>query len=150
MVASQLGDGGVRQLLHPVPWDVRLLPLAQPEKPLNEWSQAVLQDPFVVDAAMREIGRKVGENGVLRVADSLAQAAERRYRQYLEYDRLRVGLVPDVGTADASVAVVAGNVALLRRWRDSSVVAFHAAAPAVLDFETRGFVGADLTALEFD
>jgi len=140
-------------LLHPIPWDIRLLDLSRPQHPLNDWFRAMLRDPFVVDGTMREVARRVRDDATLHVVDSLTRAAEDRYRAYFEYDRRRVGLVPDVGRADQIVATVRKNITLLRRWTADARVAFHAAdgpSGQVLDFETRGLVGADLTALALD
>lgn len=141
------------ELLHPIPWDIRLLDLSRPQHPLNDWFRVMLSDPYVVDGTMREVARRVGDDRVIQVVDSMARSAEDRYREYFEYDRRRLGLVPDVGSADQVVAVVRKNVALLRRWTADARVAYHSAAAAgamVLDFETRGLVGADLTALAID
>jgi parallel beta-helix repeat protein len=141
------------ELLHPIPWDIRLLDLSRPQHPLNDWFRAVLSDPFVVDGTMREVARRVTGDATLRTVDSLTRSVENRYKQYFEYDRRRIGLVPDVGSADEVVATVRKNIALLRRWTADSRVAFHASGTpggAVLDFETRGLVGADLTALSVD
>ncbi len=141
------------ELLHPIPWDIRLLDLSRPQHPLNDWFRAMLSDPFVVDGTMREVARRVGDDATLRVVDSLTRAAENRYREYFDYDRRRVGLVPDVGAADQVVATVRKNISLLRRWTTDARVAFHATDAAggqVLDFETQGLVGADLTALAVD
>jgi parallel beta-helix repeat protein len=138
------------QQLHPIPWDIRLLDLSRPQHPLNDLFQAVLRDPFVVDRTVHEIGHRVADDQILRVADSLLQSVDRRFGAYLQYDRSRTGLVPDVGSTDEASAVVRRNVALLRRWVDDAAVAYHASSAEgdrVLDFETRGRVGADLVAL---
>ena len=141
------------ELLHPIPWDIRLLDLSRPQHPLNDWFRVMLSDPFVVDGTMREVARRVSDDRVIQVVDSLASTSENRYKEYFEYDRRRVGLVPDVGSADQIVATVRKNVALLRRWTADARVAYHAgeaAGTTVLDFETQGLVGADLTALTVD
>jgi len=139
------------QRLHPIPWDIRLLDLARPEHPLNDLFQAVLRDPFVVDETVHEIGRRLADDQILRVCDSLLQSVERRVGPFLDYDRGRRGLVPDVGSSAAARETIRGNVALLRRWLDDDTVAFHAGRSGslvVMDFETRGRVGTDLVALE--
>jgi len=138
------------QQLHPIPWDIRLLDLSRPQHPLNDLFQAVLRDPYVIDRTVHEIGHRVADDQILRVADSLLQSVEREYGAYLQYDRSRLGLVPDVGSTDEASAVVRRNVALLRRWLDDAAVAYHASSAGggqVLDFETRGRVGADLVSL---
>ncbi|MDH4350577.1 MAG: CotH kinase family protein, partial [Gemmatimonadota bacterium] len=139
------------QRLHPIPWDTRLLDLAQPERPLNDLFQAVLRDPFIVDATTLEIGRRVADDGILRVGDSLLQSVERRCGPYLEFDRGRRGLVPDVGSSEAALGTLRRNVALLRRWLEEDTVAFHSSrdgSQVVMDFETRGRVGANLVAFD--
>lgn len=138
------------QLLYPIPWDIRLLDLNRRGWPLNNWFQAMLRDPFVVDATIREVAARVRDDATLALAESLATGAESRYRDGFRYDRLRRGLVPDVGEASQAVAIIRGNVALLRRWVDSAsfrvAVAPHGGG-AVLDLESRGYAGADLVAL---
>ncbi|MEO8620004.1 MAG: right-handed parallel beta-helix repeat-containing protein [bacterium] len=141
------------QLLHPVPWDIRLLPLQHPEKPLSPLFQAVLRDPLMADSLMRIVAHRLEGDAFLKTADSLLRATNARFGNYLEYDRLRAGLVPEIGNADDARAVLRGNAKLLRQWAASDQVAF-AATPAggatVLDFETRGYTGADFVALAFD
>ena len=141
------------QTLHPVPWDIRLLPLEHPEKPLSPLFQAVLRDPLVADSVMRIVARRLQGDAFLKTADSVLRVTTARYGNYLEYDRLRVGLIPDVGNADNARSVLRGNAKLLREWMADDAIAF-AATPAggstVLDFETRGHVGADLTGLSLD
>lgn len=141
------------QLLHPIPWDTRLLPLGHPEKPLSPLFRAVLRDPLVADSLMRIIARRLDGDGFLKTADSLLRATEARYGSYLEYDRLRVGLIPSVGNADDARSVLRGNAKLLRQWLASDEIAFAStpvAGGTVLDFETRGYVGADLVGLSFE
>jgi parallel beta-helix repeat protein len=139
------------QRLHPIPWDLRLLDLGRPQYVLNDLFQAVLRDPYIVDATAREIGRRVADDAVLEVADSLLRDVDRRYGAYLEYDRGRAGLVPSVGSSEASLAMLRRNVALLRNWISDDTVAAHAARAGslvVMDFETRGRVGTDLVAFD--
>ncbi len=138
------------QQLHPIPWDIRLLDLGARGRPLNNWFLAMLRDPFVVDATLREIAGRVRDDALLQVAESLVVAADARYRDGFAYDRLRRGLVPDVGEVGPAVAILRGNVVRLRRWVDSSAFAVHVGPTgggAVLDLESQGFAGADLIAL---
>ena len=141
------------QLLHPVPWDTRLLALQHPEKPISPLFRAVLRDPLMADSLMRIVAHRLEGDAFFKTADSLLRAAETRYGSYLEYDRLRAGQVPIIATSDEARDVLRGNATLLRRWMGSDEVAF-AATPAatttVLDFETHGFVGVDLVGLSFD
>ena len=141
------------QRLHPIPWDIRLRDLTRPsEAPLNDLFRAVLRDPIVTDGIMRELGRALAERRVEDAAARLVADAERRYHRYFEYDRLRAGLVPDVGTPGATLDLVSRNAATLRGWLDDDAVAFVAGGAAgavvVVDLETRGRVGADLVAIE--
>ena len=141
------------QLLHPVPWDIRLLPLQHPEKPLSPLFQGVLRDPLVADSVMRIIARRLEGDAFYKTADSLLRTTEARYGNYLAYDRLRAGLIPSVGNAAEARDVLRGNATLLRQWLASDRVAFAATTTAlatVLDFETRGYVGADLVGLSLD
>lgn len=136
------------QQLHPIPWDIRLLALGRLRQPLNNWMQGMLRDPFVVDATMRELATRVADDRLLHAAESLATTAERRYAEEFRYDRLRRGLIPDVWEAGAVGTILRGNVAQLRRWVDSAVVAVHVGARpegAVLDLVSEGFAGATLT-----
>ncbi len=138
------------QKLHPIPWDTRLRPLADAEQPLNALFKAVLTDPFVIDSTMRAIAQHIEGDRLVHTTDSLAKHALQRYGRYLEYDKLRTGLVPDVGDSATALRTLRGNIALLREWLASDTVAV-ASTPSggftILDFETRGRVGADLTAI---
>jgi len=139
------------QQLHPIPWDIRLLELGRMRQPLNNWFQAMLRDPFVVEAAMREVAGRVRDDALLARAESLATTTEARYADGFRYDRARRGLVPDVGEAAKAAATIRGNIQRLRQWVDSADFMVHVApAPggALLDLESRGFAGADLVALD--
>jgi len=136
------------QHLHPIPWDVRFLDFSRPRQPLNRLFQAVLRDPFVIDATMREVARSIADDRIVKVVDSLATGVERRYAPYFEADRLRAGLIPDVGDGARSVAIVRGNANLLRSWLADDTVGVAltgGAGTRVVDLETRGMVGSDLT-----
>ena len=141
------------QRLHPIPWDIRLLDLRGPALPVNELFTAMLRDPFLVDAMVREIGARVADDRLLDVADSLVRDVEHRLGPYLEYDRGREGLIPSVGSADASMSVLRRNVAELRGWMRDDTVAVHAArtgAVVHMDLEARGRIGVDLVALDVE
>lgn len=138
------------QWLHPIPWDIRVRDLGKPEIPLNDLFRELLRDPGLPDAVMREVARSLRDDRFLTLADSLLRAAEGRYSNYLRYDRLRVGLVPPIGEVAEIRATLGGNARLLRSWMDDDAVAVAAARAGnavVLDLETRGLVGTDLTAL---
>lgn len=141
------------QRMHPIPWDIRILDLANPEKPVSPFFSATLRDPFVLDSTMREIAVRLKDDAFLRMADSLVRGTERRYADYLEYDRLRKGLIPDVNSADAAMSVLRTNAATLRKRLVADTVAFVATASGattVLDFETRGWVGGELSGFALD
>lgn len=143
------------QLLHPIPWDVRLLDLARPgPQVVNRWFRELLADPFVVDETIRELATRLADGRVLAAADSLVRTLEARYAPHLAYDRLREGTIPPVGRGDDVLAQLRANARLLRRWTDSSVVAWHVARAdgglVVVDLESRGFTGANLDSLKLD
>jgi len=138
------------QLLHPIPWDIRMRPLDVPEPPFSDLMSAWLRDPFVVDAMYRTLARTESDSSLWRAADSLARGVETRYAAYLDYDRRRQGLIPDVGSADAVLATLRRNLDIVRQWLADDTVAVGASASGgetVLDLETRGRVGVDLVAL---
>ncbi len=137
------------QRLHPIPWDIRLLELDRPQHVLNDLFREALRDPWVVDGANRALAAALDGEAIVRVADSLARGAEARYGPYFEYDRLRAGLVPDVGSADQAVAILRRNARLLRRRLEDARLAVAAGSGpvAVLDLESRGWAGADLQAI---
>lgn len=141
-------------LLHPIPWDIRQLPLDGLQHPLNEMYAGWLRDPFVVDAVTRDLAEEVSPtNGVRPVLDSMLEHAERRFAPYLAYDRDRADLIPNVGSRQEVMATLDRNLAILRRWLTDDTVAVgvqRAGSEAVLDIETRGLVGADLVGLASD
>jgi parallel beta-helix repeat protein len=141
------------QKMHPIPWDIRILDLTNPEKPVSPLFQAVLRDPFVLDSTMREIARRLEGDAFLKLADSLVRGTEARYADELEYDRLRKGLIPDVNSSDGAMSLLRANAGALRKRLAADTIAFAAtpgAAATTLDFETRGWVGADLAGFTLD
>ncbi len=134
-------------LLHPIPWDIRLLPLVSATKqPLNQFLRAALRDPWLVDGILSELNRKLGDSSWVRLGDSLASAAWTRYHNEFAYDSLRDGLIPPLGNPGEVHRVLQENAGVLRGWLTSARVAF--AGGNVLDFETRGYTGAELSGLE--
>lgn len=141
------------QKMHPIPWDIRILDLANPEKAVSPFFAATLRDPFVLDSTMREIAVRLKDDAFLRVADSLVRGTENRYAGYLEYDRLRKGMIPDVNSSDAVMSVLRINAATLRKRLATDTVAFAATTSGgttMLDFETRGWVGGALSGFTVD
>ncbi|MFN0178752.1 MAG: right-handed parallel beta-helix repeat-containing protein [Gemmatimonadales bacterium] len=138
------------QTLHPIPWDIRLLDLRRPNGILNDLFQALLTDPSLVDQVLAEVAL-ASDRGVGRVADSLMADIRARHGDFLRYDRLRVGLVPDVGDLDRSAALIRSNLTELASWLRSDTVAYTSTSVGgirVLDFETRGWAGVDLIGFE--
>lgn len=134
-------------LLHPIPWDIRVLPLdSLPRREFNAFLKAALRDPWVVDGILAELGRRLAGDGWIRLADSLARTAWNRYHNEFAFDSVRARLIPPLGHPDEIRQVLTRNARVLRGWLADTKVAF--AGGGVLDFETRGFAGAELTALE--
>ncbi|MCC6927918.1 MAG: right-handed parallel beta-helix repeat-containing protein [Gemmatimonadaceae bacterium] len=135
------------QLLHPIPWDTRLMDLAVPQQPVNPWYQAMMRDPFVVDSAVADLASRLKDDAFLARLDSIVRGVEHRYANYLAYDRLRGALIPDVGTGDEAMALIRRNARLLRQRLSDDTVAINATPAAgvtIVDLETRGWVGAEL------
>lgn len=139
-------------LLHPIPWDLRLLDLRKPGIRLNRFLRAALRDPFLVDETLRIVAERIRDGAILRLADSLVREPWNRYRNYFRYERLRAGLIQDVGTPDTVMAVLRSNVAFLDQWIGDARVAVHDAAVTprtrMLDVETRGYTGVNVTGID--
>ena len=93
----------------------------------------------------------MSDRKIAAAAERIVVEAESRYRHYFQYDRLRLGLVPDVGTAEQSVQLIQRNVKTLRSWLADDAVAFgveDSNSVRVVDIETRGRAGVNLLALE--
>jgi hypothetical protein len=87
-----------------------------------------------------------------RIADRLDEITARSQR-YIEYERVRRGLVSDPGTPEEILDQVRRNLATLADWVADSRIRY-AVAPGpdgelILDLETAGFGGTDLQALRF-
>ena len=139
-----------RATLHPIAWDIRVMDVRR-AGPVSQLTERVLRDPFVVDRALRTLHERVASRTMIAVADSLAREAEARYRDHFAYDRLRAGLIPDVGTPQEIVATLESNAKALAEWTADARVdyrATEAGAAAVLDFVTRGYAGNDLVAVD--
>ncbi len=141
--------------LHPIPWDLRILDLANsPDQPLNDFLRAALRDPFVVDATLREVETRIAGGELQRTADSITRAMWERYANYFAYEKLRARAIPSVGDPEEVLTQLAANIETLNGWIVDAPVRFHAglAEPGVLvlDFETLGYAGADLISLDFE
>jgi hypothetical protein len=137
--------------LHPIAWDLRLRNVTEREPGLNDLFRALLRDPWLTDRIMHEVARSLSERRIDQVAERLLMDAETRYRQYLEYDRLRNGIVPYIGPAAQWRDMLQVNVRTMRQWLSSDMVTVGVAKSGrtrIVDLETRGLVGVDLVALE--
>jgi len=134
-------------LLHPIPWDIRLLSLVSATKqPLNPFLRAALRDPWLVDGILAELHRRLADSGWVRLGDSLATSAWSRYHDEFAYDSLRGGLIPPLGNPGEVHRLLQENTGVLRDWLGDARVAYT--GTSVLDFETRGYAGAELSGLE--
>jgi parallel beta-helix repeat protein len=136
-------------LLHPIPWDTRLLRLAaRPPQRVSAFLRAALRDPWLVDAIMTRVAREVQGGNLVARADSLARTMWNRYHDGFVYDSLRPGMVPDLGYPSEVHRVLTQNVQTLDQWvRDARVVFATGASPGggrVIDLETRGYASLEL------
>ena len=139
------------QRLHPIPWDIRLRDVTIEDVGFNDLFRELLRDPWLTDRIMHEVARSVSDSRIKSVAERLVVDIENKYGDYLKHDRMRTGLVPDVGTAEQSLALIQANVRTVRRWLTDEAVAFAVGSSGlaqVVDIETRGLVGVDLLALD--
>ena len=136
------------QLLYPVAWDLRLLDLhARGGQSMNRLFQEILNDPRVVDATLDELATRLSQRSIERMTDSLFRVVREGFGDYVEYDRLRGGLIPDIGDPETAGAILTQNLQVLRSWVDSAVVAYKASPVdgyVMVDLESRGYAGADL------
>ena len=140
-------------LLHPIPWDIRLLRLSRPpNQRVNALFRAVLRDPLLVDAILARIGQELKEGNVRRTADSLAQSMWHRYHDAFVYDSLRLGVVSELGYPSEVRTVLGENAKTLAGWLSDANVEFVAGEAAgggsVLDLLVRGRAGVNLVALQ--
>ena len=137
--------------LHPIAWDLRLLPLDQPPMQLNSVFRAALRDPLVLDGVLRDLRELIHDRRFAALGDSLVRAVYRRYQPYFRYEYARGSLIPEIGTPDEVLATLHRNIALLTRWLEDARVAYQGTSGSdgvvVLDLETRGMAGARLTGL---
>lgn len=138
-------------LLHPIPWDFRLLVLELFQSRQERVSQligALLRNPFVLDHALHVIKDKVSGDRLFRTAERIVDSVSERYKEHLEFDRLREPFTPYVGVPDQVLSDLRRNLHLMNDWLRDSVIAFHAETKAansmILDFEARGYAGSDL------
>ena len=141
-------------LLHPIPWDLRILDLAEPPLWVNAFLQAVLRDPLLIEATLRQVDEHLADDRILQVADSLARNTYARFRPHFEFEHLRQGVIAEVGEPESVLRVLRGNAQLLREWLSDARLATHVGSAtggtAILDIESRGYAGADLVALNVE
>ena len=141
-------------LLHPIPWDTRLLVLEVLQTRHYRVSQlfaALLRNPVILDRALHVLQEKFSEDQLLRTAERMVDDVYARYREHFEYDRLREPLIPYPGDPEHVKYGLRSNVRFLKEWLKDSVMAFHAALHErngmMLDLEARGYTGSDLRAI---
>ena len=140
-------------LLHPIPWDTRLLRLAAPpSQRVSAFLRAALRDPWLIDAVMSRIARELQTGTLLATADSLSRGMWTRYHEGFVYDSLRLGLVSPLGYPGEVHRVLAENARTLRQWLgDARAVVSSGQGQGnnvVMDLESRGYAGLDLLAIE--
>jgi hypothetical protein len=140
-------------LLHPIPRDLRILDLQAPGGRLNAFLRAALRDPFLVDRTLAHVYAAVESDLPERIADRLRNITS-RFEPYIEYERVRRGLVSDPGTPEEILGQLRRNLATLADWVADSRIRY-AITPGlegelVLDFETAGFAGTHLQGLRFE
>jgi Right handed beta helix region/CotH kinase protein len=141
-------------LLHPIPWDLRLLVLKVVQTRHYRVSRLLaelLRSPFVLDRALHVLYEKISGDHLMQTAQREMWGVYERYREHFQYDRLREPFVPYPGTPEDVLYGLRQNISLLNDWFNDSVVAFHAepqgANGMILDFEARGYTGSDLHAI---
>ena len=116
-------------LLHPIPWDIRLLILEVLQTRhyrVSEVLREFFRNPFVLDRTLHLIQEKVAGDRLFQTAERIVRSISERYKEPFDYDRLREPLTPSVGQADDVLHVLRSNIRLLNDWFNDSVVAFHA------------------------
>ena len=139
----------VTGLMHPIPWDIRLLRLDRPQRQrVNVFFRETLRDAGMVDGILQELSRLLSDTAWMARRDSLVGEPAKRYPNELRFEALRAGLIPPVGNAAESWRILQANDSVLHRWLADARVAFAAGPVAggmrLLDFETRGYSGANL------
>ncbi|MDH3444200.1 MAG: right-handed parallel beta-helix repeat-containing protein [Deltaproteobacteria bacterium] len=138
-------------LMHPIPWDFRLLVLEILQSRSYRVSRlmgAFLRNPWILDRALHVIQEKIAGDRLLTAAERMVRTVYERYEEHFEYDRLREPFIPYVGIPDHVLSGLRRNVRLLSDWISSSVIAFNFETypenGIIMDFEARGYAGSDL------
>ncbi|MBI5434686.1 MAG: right-handed parallel beta-helix repeat-containing protein [Planctomycetes bacterium] len=142
-------------LLHQIPWDIRLLDLERPpaNSHFNRALRTFLRDPRVFDGALAELAKQLQGGKLLAAATRRMDELETRFGDMLEYERLREGLIPDVGSSEACLGVLEKNLATVSKWIADARVAVHSEKTdygIVVDFEDSGEAANGLTVLDFE
>ncbi|MCE9593991.1 MAG: CotH kinase family protein [Planctomycetes bacterium] len=138
-------------LLHQIPWDIRLLDLDRPpaDSHFNRALRTFLRDPRIFDGALAELAKQIEGGKLFAAAKRRMDEIETRFGDMLEYEHLREGLIPDIGTSQACLSTIERNLAKVKTWIGDASVACHAERDSngllVLDLETRGLAAAELT-----
>lgn len=137
-------------LLHPIPWDLRLLELGSRPGRVNEFFRAALRDPFLADRTLAVVRDRM-EAGLYGWAERTTRSMYERYAPHIEYDRLRSDIIDDPGAPEEILPQLRENLRTLEAWMADATTRFHA-APAgdgtlVLDLAAAGYAGSDLTGL---
>ena len=138
-------------LLHPIPWDLRMLILEVVQTRhyrVSPLFRELLRNPLVLDRALHVLHEKFSGDRLLQAAERRVRDTYGRYREHFEFDQQREPFTPDVGKPNDVLQVLRSNIGLLNDWFKDSSVAFHAdvqsVAGIILDFEARGYTGSDL------
>ncbi|HTF90466.1 MAG TPA: right-handed parallel beta-helix repeat-containing protein, partial [Planctomycetota bacterium] len=118
-------------LLHPIPWDLRMLDLERPPPgaQFNRFWRAALRDPRVFATALREIYERNNEGALLKRVTERIEATWQLYRDGFEYDQLRCGPTgtaanSDVGSPEEVLGLLRKNLATLETWTTDARASF--------------------------
>ena len=142
-------------LLHLLPMDLRLLDLKKglgPERPVNRFLSEALKNPYIFDDVFSILYRKLENGRLLETSNKLVNDIYKQYEDYFKYDNLRKYFISEVGTPHKVLSGLRNNLRIINEWFGNDDIAFHAQTDQqkgiILDFETRGYVGNNLYAIE--
>ncbi len=140
-------------LLHPIPWDLRMLDLANPppNARFNRFWRAALRDPRVFATALEEIWKRNQDGKLLAGVTQRVEEVCSRYRDGFEFDRLRSGQISDVGTPEQVLGTLKTNLATLEGWckdaRASVAVTKVGDNESIVDILVDGRAGIELVGI---
>lgn len=143
-------------LLHPIPWDLRMLDLEHPppQSRFNRFWRAALRDPRILQGALDEVWRKNRNQELLATVTERVESTWNGYRDGFEFDRLRRGPISDVGTPQQVLATLRKNLATLEGWcndaRASVAITPQGEHRAVIDIVVDGRAGIQWQGLELE